>query len=108
MEDRRIFERFNAEFPLRFINSERNDEGSAQVRDVSAKGLGIVSDSELAVDTPLEMWLDIPQRSEPLHTRGQVVWSRRAGAGKWQAGINLEQAQLMPLAQLYKNSLTAS
>ena len=101
-KDRRIFERFAAKFPLRFIDLKRNIEGQAEVRDYSAKGLGIIAQEELRPDTALEMWLDIPDRGEALYTRGGVVWSRFIEPGQWRAGIDLEKADLMVMSRVLR------
>lgn len=102
LRDNRIFERFNVSFPLRFIDLKRNKEGQAQVKDVSAKGLGIIAKDELVSDTPLEMWLDIPDRGEPLYTRGEVIWSKLTGSSQWRAGIELEKADLMSMSRVLR------
>lgn len=101
-KDRRIFERFVAKFPLRFIDLFRSKEGEAQVHDVSAKGIGIVAQNEIPMHTPLEMWLDIPDRGEPIHTRGEVMWSRQDEPGKWRSGVNLEKADLMGISRVLR------
>lgn len=98
MEDRRIFERFPARFPLRFIDLKDNKEGIAQVRDVSAKGVGMITNEQLEPHTPLELWLQIPDRGEPLYTRGEVVWSNLKGI-HYHTGINLERADMMGLSR---------
>lgn len=103
-KDRRIFERFSAKFPLRFIDLKRNKEGQAQVQDVSAKGLGIIAQDELTTDTTLEMWLDVPDRGEPLYTRGEVVWSKLTQPGQWRLGVDLEKADLMAMSRILRKS----
>lgn len=100
--DRRIFERFTTRFPLRFIDLKKNREGQAEVNNVSAKGLGIVSQEQLPIDTPLEMWLDIPDRGEAVYSRGGVVWSKPGQPGEWNAGIDLEKADLMGISRLLR------
>jgi len=101
-KDQRIFERFRAKLPLRFIDLKGNKEGQAEVRDISAKGLGILAKNELLPQTPLEMWLDIPDRGEPFYTRGEVVWSKLAEPGQWRAGVNLEKADLMGMSRVLR------
>lgn len=101
--DQRIFERFKTSFPLRFIDLKRNKEGEAEVQDVSAKGLGIILEEQLAPDTALEMWLDIPDRGEPIYTRGEVVWSKLSQLGKWRAGVVLEKADLMGMSRVLRS-----
>lgn len=101
--DRRIFERFSARFPLRFIDLKRNKEGQAEVSNVSAKGLGIVAAEPFTADTPLEMWLDIPDKGEPVYCRGGVVWCKSGQPGQQCcAGIDLEKADLMGLSRLLR------
>ena len=101
MNDNRIFERFQREFSARFIGLD-GKETQAQTFDVSAKGLGLSTSNELKSNTPLEIWLDVPNSTEPLYTRGQVIWSRLAGAVGYQSGIELERAELMGVSRLLR------
>ncbi|MDD5108542.1 MAG: PilZ domain-containing protein [Candidatus Omnitrophica bacterium] len=102
MNDHRIFERFNKEFSARFIGLDGN-ERQAQTFDVSAKGLGLSTTDELESNVPLEIWLDVPNSTEPLYTRGQVVWSRLSGSGVgYHSGIELERADLMGISRLLR------
>lgn len=99
MEDRRIFARFKANFPAKYFNLKENSEGKAQVQDLSAKGLCLVTKEQLQPNVPLEMWLEIPDKGEPLYTRGQVVWSRQEGVNACRAGICFDRADLMGLSR---------
>ncbi len=102
MEDRRIFARLPVRLPLRFIDVGENKEGEAETQDISAKGIGLVTNEELSPRTPLEMWLQLPDRSEPLYTRGEVVWSRALEPNKYQVGVELEKADLMGMARVLR------
>ncbi|MDD5432966.1 MAG: PilZ domain-containing protein [Candidatus Omnitrophica bacterium] len=99
MDDKRVFERFKLEFPVRFLNSETYEEGTARTVDLSAKGVGLISKEGLAVNTNLELWLDIPDKGEPLYARGKVVWSQLTPSNENRMGINLERADLMGLSR---------
>ena len=101
MNDHRIFERFRKEFSARFIGLD-GKEGVAQTFDVSAKGLGLSTNQELESRANLEIWLDVPNSTDPLYTRGQVVWSRLAGKGGFRSGIELERADLMGISRLLR------
>ncbi len=101
-EDQRIFARFSARLPLRFLDTDSNMEGGAETYDVSAKGLGLVINEQLKPHTSLEMWLHIPDKGEPLYTRGEVVWSRMVESNKYQIGVNLEKADLMGLSRVLR------
>jgi len=103
MQDRRIFGRFPARFPLRFIELATNKEGQAQTVDISAKGVGLVVDRELSPRTPLEMWLDIPDHHEPLYTRGEVVaCSNSLEPNKYRVGVELEKADLIGMSRVFR------
>jgi len=101
MDDRRVFARLGAQFPLRLLDPSSGRECRAETVDISANGLGLVSGENLSVRTPLEMWLDIADQHEPLYTRGEVVWSKTsADTGQYRAGVCLEKAELMGLARV--------
>lgn len=101
MDDHRIFERFRKEFSARFIGLD-GKESVAQTFDVSAKGLGLSTSHELEPQANLEIWLDVPNNTDPLYTRGQVVWTRLAGATGYHSGIELEKADLMGISRLLR------
>lgn len=102
MQDKRIFERFQVRFPLRFLDLKENRESEAEVFDVSAKGLGMITREQLRPNTTLEMWLKIPDNREPLYTRGQVVWSKSHGQDAYRSGISLERADMMGLSRVLR------
>jgi hypothetical protein len=102
VNDHRIFERFSKQFPARFIGLNDGKEGSAQTFDVSAKGLGLLTKQELKTHAALEIWLDVPSSTEPLYTRGQVVWSKLGGKDVYRTGIELEKADLMGISRLLR------
>ncbi|MFA5089539.1 MAG: PilZ domain-containing protein [Candidatus Omnitrophota bacterium] len=101
MEDKRVFERIAARFPLRFLNPEDGSAGRAESVDISANGVGFVTDEKLSVNTPIEIWLGIPDERLPLYTRGNVAWSQKLGeSGQQQVGVRLDKAELMGLARV--------
>jgi len=101
MEDRRVFARINTRLPVRFLDPGSGREGNADTVDISANGLGLVTNESLSVTTPLEMWLGIPDQHEPLYTRGEVVWSEPlSSTGEHRVGVRLEKAELMGLARV--------
>ena len=101
-EDKRIFARFSTKFPVKFLDLNANREGEVQTQDISAKGLGLVSNAELPPRTPLELWLEIPDQGEPLYARGNVVWSKMVGPGEYRSGVNLEKADLLGLSRVLR------
>lgn len=102
MEDRRIFQRFKVQYPLRFLEAESGREGIANTRDISARGIGLITREQLTAPTALEMWLRVPDKGEPLYTRGKVAWSKPLSENEYQVGINLERPDLMDMARVLR------
>ena len=100
--DRRIFERIPVKLPLRFSYPNSDTEGLAQTQDISAVGIGLVTDRELLPRTPLDMWLQIPDKGKPLRIIGEVVWSDMIEPNKYRVGINLEKAELMEISRVLR------
>ena len=100
--DRRVFERISVRLPVRLIDLINNQEIAADTLDVSAKGLGIVSNQALNAGDALELWLSMPDRKEPFYTRGSVVWTQPQETGNYRAGICLDRAEFMGMARVFK------
>lgn len=94
-EDRRLFLRFNIDLPLRYFNISLNKKGRASTRNISANGIGIITDEELPAHSLLDIWLDAPDTGEVLNTKGEVVWSRLLEPGKYLVGVKLLNVDLM-------------
>lgn len=100
MEDRRVFARIKLKIPLRFLDPNTGKECEAETVNISANGVGLITKEKLAVRTPLEMWLKIPDHHEPFYTRGEVVWSEAFVDGEYQSvGVCLEDVDLIGLAR---------
>lgn len=99
MKDRRLFERIFAEFPVRLLDRNNGKEYDGTTFDVSAKGVGFIFKEALAPSTPLEMWIRIPDKGEPLYMRGEVAWSRMIEPERYKLGVDLEKADLMGISR---------
>jgi hypothetical protein len=102
MEDRRVFQRFKTYFPIRYLDPGENKESDGQVCDISAKGVGFVSKEALKPRTSLEMWLQIPDKGEPLYARGEVMWVKPQGDGEYRCGVSLERADLLGVSRVLR------
>jgi hypothetical protein len=101
-EDKRIFARFPVKLSMRFLDLLADREVQGQALDISAKGVGFVSATELKPLTPLELWLKVPDKGDPLYTRGEVVWSEMVGPNQFRTGVNLESADLMGISRVLR------
>lgn len=102
MEDRRIFQRFNVSFPVKLLDLTNGKEMLAEACDVSAKGIGLTLQEDLPANTPLEAWLQVPDKGEPLYARGLTVWSRQDPGSGYRIGMDLERADLMGLSRILR------
>jgi hypothetical protein len=84
---------------VRFLNPVDGSEGVGETTDISANGVGLVTNQEISSKTPLEMWLNIPDKHEPFYTRGRVMWAD-SGVGQRRIGVRLDKAELMGLARV--------
>jgi len=101
-EDLRVFQRFPVKLPLRILDLDTNKEGQAQTIDISAKGIGISTNALLSPAASVEMWLKVPDRGDPLYTRGEVIWSEMTGSNQFRSGINLDRADLMGISRILR------
>lgn len=102
MDDRRIFERFSARFDMNLLCDGEMWERKATTCDISARGIGFVTERSLILKTPVEMWLKLPDNQEPLYTRGKVVWSKPLDNETCSAGVELEKADLIGISRVLR------
>lgn len=94
-KERRMFERMPSRLSLRYSDLHSNKDGLAETHDISAQGIGLLISKKLLPHTPLEIWLQLPEKDEPLYIKGEVIWSNRIGKNNYIVGISLEKAELM-------------
>ncbi|PIP21005.1 MAG: hypothetical protein COX40_01665 [Candidatus Omnitrophica bacterium CG23_combo_of_CG06-09_8_20_14_all_40_11] len=96
-KERRAFARFPVKMLLRYFNLNLLGEAHAQTQDISAKGLCLVTREALAANTPLDIWLQMPDNSEQIYITGKVIWSNMTEPDKYKVGISLENTELNPI-----------
>lgn len=101
--DKRVFARFPTRLSMKLIDLILNKESQAQAQDISAKGIGFLAHEELKPLTPIEMWLQVPDKGAPFYTRGEVMWSEMVGPDQYKTGVNLERADLMGMSRILRN-----
>jgi hypothetical protein len=100
--EKRAFERIKRRYPVRFLDLKQGREVGAQTQDVSAKGLGLLSDIPVERHTPLKIWLNIPDRKKPFYTQGRVAWVESVGA-RYKVGVNLDAVEFIGLSRLFRS-----
>ncbi len=103
MKERRIFERFNVEFPLKFLDLNANRKGTGKIINISGGGGGIIVTKEhLQPSTPLEMQFFIPDNKDPLCANGKVIWSKTIEPDAYMAGVQFDKVDFMGVARALK------
>jgi hypothetical protein len=102
MQDRRIFQRFNVKLPVKLLDLYTGNELSAEVTDISAKGMGLKLDRQLRINTPVEAWVYCSDQGDPLYTRGVAIWSKLSEGESYRLGVDLERADLVGLSRVLR------
>ncbi len=100
--DKRAFERVPADVSVRFRNRYSNEWGLARAEDLSAQGIGVVTEKSMLLHSSLEIWLPIADRGEFFYTRGEVAWSSPLGQSKYRVGISLMQPEFAGISEVLK------
>lgn len=102
-KDKREFERFVVRLTVKLVDLQSGRENRAVTHDISAKGAGIVSRSQIDSNIPLEMWLEIPRScQEPICLKGEVAWSKMVDWDTWRIGISFDEANFLGISRLLR------
>jgi hypothetical protein len=106
-QDKRLFQRIPLKITTRFLNTSTNKWNLAHTEDISANGIGIMTDKEISPHTPLEIWLPIPNKGEAYYTKGEVAWSRQLEPNRYHLGVRLDRVDLMGMSPFIRHSEAA-
>lgn len=107
-EKRRIFERFQSRFPVKFKDT-RNDFGAdVYLQNFSAEGAGIFTREQLYLDDSVNLEVKLPDGKDPMTMRGEVVWTKKQDADGWDVGLKFYNAVFMNLWRIYKSAEAGS
>ncbi len=101
-KEKRVFERIPVEIPLKVTYLDSNKETLARTCDISASGIGLITHEQLPLSSLLEIWLEIPDNGKPLHTTGEVAWSKQVSSEAYRVGISLEKVELMGMSRILR------
>ena len=103
MGERRAFERFMIEFPLRFLDVNAGKEGRGKVINISASGSGmLIIQTVLEPGASLEIWLHLPNKQDPFHIRGEVVWCKEVEPGIYRVGVKFDNVDFMGVSSVLR------
>ena len=101
-EERRIFERFSARFPVKFKDT-RDDFGiDVFLRDASAQGIRILTKERFFLGDHLSLEMELPDGGEPMVLSGQAVWVKLLNLSLWEIGIQFSKVNFIKMQRLFK------
>ena len=103
-DERRIFERFSAQFPVKFKDSREEFGSQVFLRDASAEGIRILTKERFFLDDKLALEVELPDGGQPMVLSGQVVWTKLSNMSMWEIGIQFTQVNFLKMQRLFKLS----
>jgi hypothetical protein len=107
LQERRIFERFDARFPAKLKDSREDYGEKVYLRNASAQGALLACKDHLYINDSVTLEVDVPQAAIPVTLRGRVMWVKKDHANFWEVGMKFHQISFMQLAKLYETATQA-
>jgi Tfp pilus assembly protein PilZ len=102
VEERRIFERFSARFPVKFKDTREDYGADVVLRDASAQGIRLMTKERFFLDDQLAVEVQLPDGGEPMVLSGRVVWVKLMDLSKWDMGIQFTEINFLRMQRLFK------
>jgi len=106
--EKRRLRRFNVTIELIYFDFSSNKVNKANVVDITNKGVGIIAEEELTPNITLDLWLEIPDKKEEVHTIGQVIWVTKIGDNKFRIGVNFKDAGIKSMPVVLRSMNVSS
>ena len=102
IEDKRIFERFTARFPVKFKHSYNDFGMEVFLRDASAEGIKVTTKERMFVNDSVSILVKLPDGKDVLMLNGQVIWIKSKSPDLWEVGLKLHKVNLMEMQRMFK------
>ena len=101
-EERRVFERFSARFPVKFKDTREDYGTDVFLRDASAEGVRILSKERFFLDDQLALEVELPDGGEPMVLNGRVKWVKLLDLSMWDIGVQFPEVKFLKMQRLFK------
>jgi len=105
-EERRIFERFSARFPVKFKDTRDDYGDEVFLRDASASGARIMSKERFFLEDQLSLEVELPDGGEPMILSGRVVRVKSLDLSLWDIGMQFPQVNFLKMQRLFRLTQT--
>src|SRR5271167_1187287 len=96
-EERRVFERFSACFPVKFKDAREDYGTEVFLRDASAQGMRILTKERFFLEDQLSLEVELPDGGDPMVLNGRVVWVRFLNLSLWDLGIQFTNVNFLKM-----------
>ena len=101
-EERRIFERFSARFPVKIKDSREEFGKDIFLQDASAQGMRLTARERFFLNDNLALEVELPDGKAPMVLSGHVVWVKLMNMSMWDIGVEFSQVNLLKMQRLFK------
>jgi hypothetical protein len=99
MKDRRYFNRFKVDYPVKFKKGKKVSSGIC--KNIGAAGMGLEINTWIKPESSLEVWILLPNGKAPIHTEGKLIWINELSSQKWRAGLGFKRKKLMEFWRIF-------
>jgi Tfp pilus assembly protein PilZ len=101
-EERRVFERFSARFPVKFKDAREDYGAEVFLRDASAQGMRILTKERFFLEDQLSLEVELPDGGNPMVLSGHVVWVKLVNLSLWDIGIQFPEVNFIKMQRIFK------
>ena len=101
-EERRMFERFMARFPVKFQHSREGFGTEVYLRDASAHGIMVTSRQRMFLQDSVSLVVELPNGFLPMKLTGRVVWAKKKNETFWDVGVEFHKTMFMGMQRMFQ------
>lgn len=103
MNDRRIYQRFDARYPAKYKDTRSDFGDNVMLRDACADGARIRCKDRLYLNDHVALEVELPDGRAPMTLRGRVIWVIKDDESCWDVGVQFHEVNFFGLSRLYKH-----
>ena len=101
-QERRVFDRFSARFPVKFKDAREDYGTEVFLRDASAEGVRILTKERFFLNDQLALEVELPDGGEPMVLNGRVKWVKFLNLTLWDVGVQFSEVNFFKMQRIFK------
>ncbi|MCK5580197.1 MAG: PilZ domain-containing protein [Candidatus Omnitrophica bacterium] len=106
MENRRLFERFRVDVPVRFSGVIPKTGPEMFLTNASANGARFSGSIFVKENDIVMLEVDVPDGHDPLILNGRIVWSRKNKSNMYDVGVEFHDVHFMAMRRICKSDIS--